>query len=421
MKHGRVVVIGAGAAGLAAAGRLRAAGCETVLIEAGARLGGRAWTASFNGAPFDHGAAWLHDAGRNPLVAMARPEDGLFDSDEVGTERVSAGGRLADAGERSAYEAAWEAVERVTAPCLAGPDITLAAALAPMRGDPWAPLVALWEGAIIAAADSGRLGLRDWRMNRLGGRNAIPPDGVGAYLVRKLATEATLDTAATAVRWGGAGVRVETARGTIAADAAVVTVSTGVLAAGTIRFDPPLPAAVQAAIAALPMGLLSKVAFAAGPAGRWGLAADTLIVDREARMTFNGWPQGRAQLIGYFGGDLAWDASRSPGVATALARAELSRALGASVLPLLPETALETTWGQDPLSLGAYAYAGPGDSGQRGVLGSAFPGERLLFAGEATRMDGLAGTVAGAYLSGIEAAERLLVSAAPAVAPAGSP
>jgi len=421
MNYGRIVVIGAGAAGLAAAGRLRAAGCETVLIEAGARLGGRAWTASFNSAPFDHGAAWLHDAGRNPLVAMARPEDRLFDSDQSGTERLSVGGRQASTAERAAYEAAWDAVESVVAPYLAGPDTTLSQALAPMRGDPWAPLVALWEGAIIAAADSERLGLRDWRMNRLGGRNAVPPEGVGAYLVRKLATEATLATAATAVRWGGVGVRVETARGTIAADAAIVTVSTGVLAAGTIRFDPPLPGLVQGAIAALPMGLLSKVAFAAGPAEEWGLTADTLIVDRDARMTFNGWPQGRAQLIGYFGGDLAWDASQHPGAATALARAELSRALGDATLSLLPETSLETKWGQDPLSLGAYAYAGPGNSGQRGVLGMAFPGERLLFAGEATRMDGLAGTVAGAYLSGIEAAERLLVSAAPAGVPAGSP
>ena len=64
--------------------------------------------------------------------------------------------------------------------------------------------------------------------------------------------------------------------------------------------------------------------------------------------------------------------------------------------------------GTDPWSLGAYAYAPPGQAGQRGALAEAFPGERLLFAGEACRTDGLAGTVGGAYLSGQDAATRLI-------------
>ena len=67
-----------------------------------------------------------------------------------------------------------------------------------------------------------------------------------------------------------------------------------------------------------------------------------------------------------------------------------------------------TRWGTDRYSLGAYAYARPGDADQRGVLADAWPGERLLFAGEACRMDGLAGTAGGAFLSGTEAADRLM-------------
>ena len=69
---------------------------------------------------------------------------------------------------------------------------------------------------------------------------------------------------------------------------------------------------------------------------------------------------------------------------------------------------LVTEWGTDPLTLGAYAYAAPGQADQRGVLAAAFPGERLLFAGEACRMDGLAGTVGGAFLSGRDAADRIV-------------
>src|SRR5690242_6540371 len=71
-----------------------------------------------------------------------------------------------------------------------------------------------------------------------------------------------LNTPVTCVRWNGPGgrVAVETAQGAVTAGAAIVTVSTGVLASGAIAFDPVLPADVQASIAALPMGLAMKVA-----------------------------------------------------------------------------------------------------------------------------------------------------------------
>jgi monoamine oxidase len=67
-----------------------------------------------------------------------------------------------------------------------------------------------------------------------------------------------------------------------------------------------------------------------------------------------------------------------------------------------------TGWATDPFTLGAYAYAPPGQAGTRRVLETAFPAERLLFAGEACCTDGLAGTVGGAFASGAAAAARLM-------------
>lgn len=403
-----IVVVGAGVAGLAAAGFLRARGVAVTLIEAGPRIGGRAWTTELAGAPFDQGASWLHDGDRNPLAALAGPADGLVESG--GPERVSVGGRLATAAELVAYGAAWDGLDAVVAPALAGPDMTLAAAMGPMMGDAWAPLVALWEGAIIAAADADRLGLWDWHRNRLEGRNLVPRAGVGAYLAARLATEVWLETPATRVDWGGRGVAVETARGVIRAEAAIVTVSTGVLAAGGIRFEPALPVEVAAAAHALPMGLLSKVGFIElefSGEGRLGLADGTGVVDRAGRMTFVAWPEGRPHVAGFMGGRLAWEVAGDAEAAEALAREELGRALGRDAIRGLVCGAV-TGWGTDVLSRGAYAYAGPGDAGARDVLEAAFVGERVVFAGEATRTDGLAGTVAGAYLSGRAAAARVL-------------
>ena len=398
-----VVVIGAGVAGLAAARRLRSAGITVTLVEAGSQIGGRARTVAFNGAPFDLGATWLHAAQRNPLVALATPEDHLRNSDIARTERITIGGRPATSAEHAGYTAAWDGLDAVVAPALAGPDISLRAAMAPMDDDPvigpWAETIALWEGAIIAAADADALSLRDWHRNALDGPNLQPRDGVGAFIARRLATPATLDTAVHAIDWSGPGLRVETARGSIRAGAAIVTVSTGVLAAGTIRFTPALPPDIEAAIAKLPMGLLSKIALAAEPAG-----TDLLLLDRDRPITFNAWPDRHPYITGFIGGRLAWSLAGDPDAATDFARTTLRDMAGIAT----PGDALLSDWGTDPLSLGAYAYAGPGDSGARDTLAAAFPADRLIFAGEAVCTDGLAGTVGGAYLNGLAAADRLL-------------
>lgn len=413
-----VVIIGAGVAGLAAARHLRRLDVPVTVLEAAGRIGGRAFTenpAALGGAAFDHGASWLHAAQRNPLVALADPaEDRLLNSDDERTELLFIEGRRADAGETAAYEAAWDRLDPAVAPALAEgqPDRSLADAMAAMQDDPWAATVAGWEGAIIAAADADALSVRDWRQNRLDGPNLIVHGGLGAFVARRLATEVELATPATAVAWDdAAGVRVETSRGTVRAAACIVTVSTGVLASGAIRFVPALPYAVEAAIAGLPMGLLSKVALRAGGPDRLGLAANTGLV-RQMRAgsgasAFIAWPRGGDHIVGFIGGRTAWALADDPAAAEAYARSELNAMLGGDAARLTGG-ALVTAWATDPFALGSYAYAPPGMADMRGRLAAAFPAERLLFAGEACRTDGLAGTVGGAFLSGTEAAVRLM-------------
>lgn len=121
-------------------------------------------------------------------------------------------------------------------------------------------------------------------------------------------------------------------------------------------------------------------------------------------MTFNAWPLGRGHLVGFVGGRAAWAVAGDGRAAEAMAREGLRAMLGVEAGP----GAVVTGWGTDPLFRGSYAYARPGHADSRGVLADAFPGERLLFAGEACRTDGLAGTVGGAWLSGRDAAARLL-------------
>src|SRR5690606_36537954 len=68
-----IVVVGAGAAGIAAARRIAAAGRKAVVIEASNRLGGRCWTDMETfGVPFDRGARWIYGQSDNPVARLAR-------------------------------------------------------------------------------------------------------------------------------------------------------------------------------------------------------------------------------------------------------------------------------------------------------------------------------------------------------------
>ena len=106
-----VIIVGAGLAGLGAAAALRALGRRSIVLEASARVGGRAWThypPELGGVWFDMGAVWFHNAEHNPLVVTARAAgDFLLRSDELRREQTFIGDRPATSAELAAYADAW--------------------------------------------------------------------------------------------------------------------------------------------------------------------------------------------------------------------------------------------------------------------------------------------------------------------------
>ena len=98
-------------------------------------------------------------------------------------------------------------------------------------------------------------------------------DGFGALVERfGRGLPVELATRAQRIRWGGREVLIDTARGVLRCRAAIVTVSTNVLAHGRIAFEPALPLRTQEALAAVPVGEANKVALEVagelpGPAG----------------------------------------------------------------------------------------------------------------------------------------------------------
>ncbi|PWS38034.1 amine oxidase [Falsiroseomonas bella] len=413
-----ILVIGAGAAGIAAARAATAAGRRVRVLEARHRIGGRALTDTSLGLPFDLGATWLHDAEHNPLTALARGFGvPLADSDALRREITFIGGRQADAAEVAAYDAAWERFEPAIRARAAAPGPDIAAAEAAPRGGPWDATVAAWQGRVIAAWPLEEIGLADFAATLLSGANLLPRGGLGA-LVARLGDGLPITPGAPVerLRWGGTEAVAEGAFGTLRARAVVCTLPTTLLADGSLRFEPALPAEVIQAAHDLPLGAAIKVALAAAGAERLGLpdhaSTDRMVAPGEDLIPITFWPQGQPIASAWIGGPTALVVARDgPAAAEALVREEIAQRLGGAAPGAFRPGALVSGWITDPWVRGAYSHARIGAAGARPVLATPLAGGRLCFAGEACHPT-LAGTVGGAWISGERAAAHALVAAA---------
>jgi len=82
MTSTKTVIVGAGAAGLAAARQLQRLEQDFLLLEASHRIGGRAYTEVLApDMPFDLGAHWLMQPSANPLTRLAERDQWRLDKD----------------------------------------------------------------------------------------------------------------------------------------------------------------------------------------------------------------------------------------------------------------------------------------------------------------------------------------------------
>ncbi|MFN7308101.1 MAG: flavin monoamine oxidase family protein, partial [Alphaproteobacteria bacterium] len=200
--------------------------------------------------------------------------------------------------------------------------------------------------------------------------------------------------------------------GRIRARAAIITVSTGVLAQGSIAFTPALPVKTQEAINTLPLGLLNKLSFPIPPGtlpefGPFASLRRDIAGQGDRPISWIARPFGAPVMLAFIGGSLAWDLSRDGlNAAEAHARAEFAGIFGAEAAQALGAPII-TDWGEDPHFLGSYSHAIPGGQAARRVLAEPLGDGRLIFAGEACHPR-FAATVAGAWLSGEGAAQLVL-------------
>eukprot|EP00752_Nemacystus_decipiens_P000652 g652.t1 len=399
-----VVVIGAGAAGIAAAHVLRDAGVDYVHLEAADHVGGRVHTetASF-GVPHDRGAHWVQNGRRNPYFGRAEAGPYRF-YQAPETYRIFARDRDATDAETEALWTVWEEVaDAIGEAGRRGRDVA-PAAVAP-ADHPWARTAWFGVGPWEMGKDMDDFSCVDW-WNSADSVDWYAAEGYGALVAdHARGLPIALNTPATRIRWGGPGVAVETPRGTIRARAAIVTVSTGVLAGGGVAFDPPLPTEKEESFHAIEMGDYNHITLKFAE-DVFGLGEDGYVLHQvdASDEAFGALTNASGTGLAYcdVGGSFARDLEAAgEAAAVDFVLSTLRRLIGGEVDRQFQGAAV-TAWTSDPLIRGCYASARPGGYPMRAVL-RAPVADRLFFAGEACHEDMWA-TVGGADLSGAETA-----------------
>ncbi len=405
MKHD-VVVIGGGAAGIAAARHLHEARVDVLLVEASGRLGGRAHSVRVRGEVLDLGCAWLHSADRNPWTRIALAEGFQIDRAPSGWRE-----QWHDLGfppdEHAAFRSAYAAWHERAESFVHGPDRPLSDFIP--ASSPWRPLIDAISGYANGASLSD-ISLHDWAAyeNAAGDDNWRLREGYGTLISaygKRLPVK--LDTPVSVLDHGGTTIRLTTPGGTIEADRVIVAVPTPIIADGDLRFYPPLDDKRHAA-AALPLGLADKI-FLGIRGGDYPHNAH-LIGNPHSAQTASyqvGW-LGQPVIEAFFGGECAEAMERQDERAAAdFAIGELAGLLGNDWRLRLQPLA-RTRWRAEGFIRGSYSHAKVGQAPQRAVLAAPHD-DRLFFAGEACHPNDFS-TAHGAHETGIAAAEEVLAA-----------
>ncbi|MGA2565970.1 MAG: NAD(P)/FAD-dependent oxidoreductase [Pseudolabrys sp.] len=402
-----VAIIGGGAAGIAAGRRLRAAGIDCLVIEARARLGGRAWTMTdASGSALDLGCGWLHSADRNPWVSVAEQQGRNVDRTPPPWMKPALPIRF-PLDQQQDFRKAMDALyDRLEAMLATGGDVPAADALEP--GGRWNDLLTA-VATYISGAELSQMSGRDFINYQDSEVNWSVIEGFGATIAAAGADLRTaFESPVSRIDHGGRRLKIETAKGTITADQAIMTLPTALLADDEHLFSPALPDKTQAA-RGLPLGLADKLFIALADAEEFEPNSRVFgHTDRVATASYQLRPFGRPMIEAYYGGSHA-AALEAEGTHAFFdfALSELAALFGSGFARRVTPIHMHR-WGADPFARGSYSYALPGMADCRAAL-AAPVNDRLFFAGEACSCGDFS-TAHGGWFTGVAAADQAIAA-----------
>jgi monoamine oxidase len=400
-----VVIVGAGAAGIAAARRIAAAGRRVMVIEATDHVGGRCVTDTKRfGVPYDLGAHWIYLPEQNPLT---KTHIGVEVYPAPPSQKVRIGRRYAREGELEDFLAAQVRTTRAVTDAARKADTPCEQAVPNDLGD-WRSTVEFVLGPYNDAKDLAQLSAFDFAKAAERRTGAFCKQGLGTLLAMlaqgiavQLATPATTITT-------GRGIAVDTPKGTISARAAIITVPTNVVASGGLKFAPDLGHRQMDAFGKLSLGSYDHIALEL-VGNPLGLESDDLVFEKSSDThtaailaNISGTPLCVIDVAGSFGRDLS---ARGEAAMVDFASEWLAGLYGAEVKKAVGRTQA-TRWNSQAYALGAASAAVPGGQFARRALFDPIT-DNVWYAGEAAH-ETLWGTVGGAWESGERAADAAL-------------
>jgi monoamine oxidase len=413
-KPERVIVVGAGMAGLVAARLLHDSGFVVTVLEARERLGGRTWTDDRVGAPVDLGGSWVHGVEGNPLALWCDKLGVRLISSEADRliidERASANTRTTQRSKAFRGVAAFN-----TAIAFAGwkskfltnvrgpRSVSVKDAIEPLLHASWLPEV---DRLVVATFVEGSEGVNGSVWDQLSAEEWFPTEGLDGNAQPKGGFRTLIDDVArgldirlgapaTALAWNAGGVVATLAGGErLAADRAVITLPVGLLRDGRFRLDPLPPTAQQAAIGRLGYGagVLAKI-YLRFPHQFWpdkskwfGRLPDA----PDRRGTFNTFVShveetGLPILLSFANGHSAvrYDRELDDEQVKQAALGSLRKMFGHNKVPE-PDAFVFPRWLSDPWTMGGYSYPAIGSPPEDHCDHARPLGNRVFFAGEAT-------------------------------------
>lgn len=393
-----VVVIGAGAAGIAAARQLIAWEYDVLLLEARDRVGGRAWTdGGALGLTWDRGAQWLHNGRANPLRAEAVAQGLALTESDFEDMQVTRGG-APDSAEAEAFATALDRLDGRIDRAARGADP--GATLADVPSDSRWDAAALRLAALSIGGDPGQVSLAD-AASLESGADALVDGGIGGLLVRLArGLPVSLGHAVTGIDLRPADhVVISGNFGALRAGVVLVTLPSAVLADGALRITPGLPSWKEEALEALGPAEFLKVGMrlAASVPEAAEFAVDLAAVEAGRAALLHVDPRMPVASVLFAGSHAAALRAEGRRATHAAARAVLRHHIGVDAVAVDSHD-----WAADPFSRGPWARPIPGADTARDDYAAPIDG-RLFFAGEAAPGP-LATTLGGAWQSGIDAA-----------------
>jgi len=413
----KIIVIGAGVAGLAAAKKLKENGFTVLILESQEKTGGRLRTDRSLGIAFDEGASWIHGPKGNPITPLAAQsgantyltdDESLRIYDQSGKEYNT---DLLDT-EYDLFEAALTAVRK------AGTENqsfeAIFNALYPEKGKE-----RLWKYMLSAylefdtGGDISNLSSKYFYDDEeFSGADVIITNGydkVADFLGKGL--DIKLNSRVTEINYGAAKPFVKANGTTFEADHILVTVPLGVLKNKSIAFSPALPSEKTKAIEKNQMGNVNKFLLV-WKAAFWDANTQYIGYTPETKGKFNYFmnvnkflPASNALMTFAFGKYATQTESMSDAQITTEITSHLKAIYGNNISN--PIQFLRTKWGSNINSFGSYSFATSGTTSEDFNTMAQSVQNKVFFAGEHTEME-YRGTVHGAYLSGLREAEKII-------------